>query len=342
MVVVHYEERLLEPCTQFWWDLYRDLPYVHRPDGYQNVNGPPIGPDYFVRHLQAGLSNQHPDHWHGAVTPESIFVATDRGAIEGLLVASIAAEREAGHILSAYVACEAHGREVARALLSAALSSFGARGLQSTVAAPAVGMSLEAHSPIHLALLDEGFAWHDNWQSPPDAGGYAHVRAWPAYGVFLGGSLEGFRVGPQIREHVQRLAADGVVVESIGAEAFRGLARADTGERLGACDGDVSFVALQGGRAIGWLWELKTWTDWAEGPNARVMGAAVPEVVPEWRRQGIGKVLYHLGIEECVRRGARAGWTGTAVCNPARMIYRSVGYNYWYHAYNVMSRRLDG
>ena len=45
METVIFSDELRDECASFWWDQYKDLPYVHRPDGYQNVNSPAhIGP----------------------------------------------------------------------------------------------------------------------------------------------------------------------------------------------------------------------------------------------------------------------------------------------------------
>jgi GNAT superfamily N-acetyltransferase len=100
---------------------------------------------------------------------------------------------------------------------------------------------------------------------------------------------------------------------------------------------DVTFVALVDSLAVGWLDEVKI-----DDPDeyGRVMGEAVPVVLPTFRRRGIGKVLYHLGMEEVVRRGARYGWTATGIYNPARLIYRSIGYRYWYTCFSRMSKYL--
>ena len=49
MKIVRFNENLLDACAEFWWSIYEDMMYVHRPDGYQTVNTPPIGPGYFVK-----------------------------------------------------------------------------------------------------------------------------------------------------------------------------------------------------------------------------------------------------------------------------------------------------
>ncbi|MBM3240069.1 GNAT family N-acetyltransferase [Candidatus Poribacteria bacterium] len=74
--------------------------------------------------------------------------------------------------------------------------------------------------------------------------------------------------------------------------------------------------------------------------EGRVLGLTTPKVIPSYRRRGIGKVLYHLGIEEVVRQGAQYGYTVTGIHNPARLIYRSVGFKYWYTHFWEMSKQL--
>jgi len=206
-------------------------------------------------------------------------------------------------------------------------------GLHRAIAAPGGHRDMEVECPIHLALLDAGFAWESDW--------------WPAYpselnkipygyGVYLGGSLEGFRLQPDIEEKREKLGKEGTAIERFTAEQFDNLRRINTGEKVGTFGNDVTFVALVDGFAVGWLTELETWTD----EYGRILGGTVPYVIPTYRRRGIGKVLYHLGIEEVVRQGARYGYTATNIHNPARLIYRSVGYQYWYTSFNMMSKRL--
>lgn len=205
-------------------------------------------------------------------------------------------------------------------------------------------------SPIHLALLDAGFAWENNWEFRPE--GMDDEVAWviPGYGPYLGGSLEGFAVSDQIRARVRAFEAEGIEVRRCAAEDFASLVRFDTGRRVhgepgeegcdGTIEGSCTYAAFQEGRAVGWLWEVATSSCWAEEGTPRVMGGCVPMVIPQCRNRGIGKVLYHLGMGEVVRQGARYGWTATSVHSPARRIYRSIGYEYWHLAFNMMFRRL--
>ena len=104
---------------------------------------------------------------------------------------------------------------------------------------------------------------------------------------------------------------------------------------------DVTFIALKDNLVVGQAQSVITWTDWAEEPpNGRILGETVPFVVPRFRQRGIGKVLYHLGIEEIVKHGAECGFTTTREDNPARFIYRSIGYNYWYVSICGLMKRL--
>lgn len=330
MRIVAFDEDHMYACAEFWWKVYRNLPYVHRPDGYQTINTPPTGPDpgYFVKHLKAGLSGRNTNHWEGTVTSESIILAMDRERVAGILVSSIDDKKLSGNILSAYVQRDQSGWEVADRLLSEAIERFRKRGLRRAVASPGPSKSMEVECPIHLALLDAGFSWVNDW-----------VPAYPneTYGVFLGGSLENFHLIPEIENKIAELHREGILIERCAANRFCYLQRLDTGENVGDLHGDITFIALVDGCVVGWLPEVVVY---GADEYGRVTGEVVPEVIPIYRRRGIGKVLYHLGIEEVVRRGATCGWTATEIYNPARLIYRSIGYRYWYTAFSRMSRLL--
>ena len=72
MKLVRYDETMLGKCSEFWWELYKDRPYVVRPDGYQDINNPTVGIALFGENLNDGLSEGYSTHWCGEVTPESI------------------------------------------------------------------------------------------------------------------------------------------------------------------------------------------------------------------------------------------------------------------------------
>jgi len=55
MKLVRYDETMLDECSEFWWELYKDRPYVVRPDGYQDINNPTVGNKLFGQNLNAGL-----------------------------------------------------------------------------------------------------------------------------------------------------------------------------------------------------------------------------------------------------------------------------------------------
>ncbi|MBC8232893.1 GNAT family N-acetyltransferase [bacterium] len=335
MRIVRYNENMLDECAEFWWSIYKDMPYVHRPDGYQTINTPPIGPnpEYFVKYLKSGLSTDYmgsplgAKHWGGEVTDDSIVLAVDEGRVSGILVNSIDREKLTGNILSAYVQRDNRGREIADCLLSEALERFRKMGLHRVVAAPDQTKTLEVECPMHLALLDAGFAWENDWEP-----GYPMHE----YCVLLGGSYEDFRLQPEIKQKIEWLDEEGIPIERVTADGFDNLRRFDTGEKPTLSD-DVTFVALYwGDTVVGWLPELRT----REDEFGRILGGAVPEVIPKFRRRGIGKALYHLGIEEAVRQGAQYGYTGTNIHNPAHLLYRSIGYRYWYTSFNMVSKRL--
>jgi len=63
MRIVRYHENMLDECAEFWWNIYKDMPYVHRPDGWVTINTPPIGPGFFGKYLKEGLSGA--SYWHG-------------------------------------------------------------------------------------------------------------------------------------------------------------------------------------------------------------------------------------------------------------------------------------
>ena len=331
MRVVKFHQNLLDACAEFWWRIYEHMLYVHTPSGYQTVNSPPIGPQYFVKRLTAGLDSSYSDHWAGEVTDDSIFLAVDSGKVEGILVNSIDREKLTGNILSAYMQRDYRGREIADGLLSEVLERFRKMGLHRVVAGPYSSASMEVECPIHLALLDTGFAWENSWDP---------AYREPEYGVFLGGSLQGFRLQPEIKEKREKLRKEGITIERVTADEFRNLRRLDTGGILTLGDdvnlGDeVNFVALVDGLAVGWTFEAHIFED-----EGRIMSMVGPEVIPSYRKKGIGKVVHHLGTEEVVRQGAQYGWTATNIHNSARLIYRSIGYRYWYTSFNLMSKRL--
>ena len=286
MRLARFRQNQQDACAEFWWSLYRDMPYVHRPDGYQTLNTAPIGPEYFVKHLGYGLSSDdYPSRWQGKVADDSIFVVENGGKIEGVLVSAIDSHTHTGSILSAYVSRDAQGRETAECMLTEALNHFRKLGLRRAEAAPRRGSSMEVESPIHLALLESGFGWENDWEP-------AHPNE--TYGVFLGGSLEQFSVGPKIHRRVEELQSEGIKIERAERDSFPSLRRLDTGEIVDSIDdgdgNESAFVALVDGLAVGWTFEIMVFED--EGRKLCQVG---PEVIPSYRRRGIGKVLQRLG-----------------------------------------------
>ena len=330
MSIIRYNENMLDACAEFWWSIYEHMPYVHRPDGWVTINTPPIGPEFFGEHLKAGFSGA--SYWHGDVTDESVILIEDAGKIEGILVCSIDKEKLTGNILSCYVRRDYRGREIAEHLLNEALEHFRLLELHKAVETRA----LEVECPIHLAMLDAGFSWEENWEQPPGELDKGFIYDWPTYQVFLGGSLEGFRLQPEIKEKIEKLRKEGIVIEHLSNDELRERRRLDNNQppELNPHTPDL-FAALADGRLVGWLFEMGVETD-----EERVMGGATPEVIPSYRRRGIGKVLYHLGIEDAVQHGAQYGYTCTGIHSPARLIYRSIGFRYWYTAFWDMSMRL--
>ncbi|MBT7914125.1 GNAT family N-acetyltransferase [Candidatus Bathyarchaeota archaeon] len=325
MRITRYRENKMDACAAFWWNLYEDMPYVHRPDGGQTVNTPPIGPEYFIKHLGYGLENLDPSHpnWPGLLSEDDILLAEDNGKICGILVSSQDQEKSTGYILSAYVERTIHGREMANGLVDEALHHFSELGFHRAVAAPRLA-TMEVESPIHLSLLDADFAFN-------------RIYSNECYGVFLGGSLEGFQLQPEITAKIDQLEKEGITFERILRKDSPDLRRLDTGDEIDPFDEDAecTFVACHRGFVVGsahgvWIFE----------DEGRTLCMVSPFVIPSYRHRGIGKVLQHLGMEEAVRRGAWGGWVATGLDNPARFIYRSVGYRYWYTCSSDMSKQI--
>jgi len=310
---------MLDACAEFWWSIYEHKPYVHPPDTYPTVNTPPIGKEYFVKRLKAGLSGCDTQHWAGEVTDDSIVLAEDGGKVEGILVCSIDREKLIGNILSAYMQRDARGREIADRLLSEALDRFRKMRLRRVVAG--VGGKMEVQCPIHLALLDAGFSWQ---------------KLWWDYCVWLGGSLEGFRLQPEIMERIEKLRKEGVTFERCVKEQSPSLRWMDDGREIKIDDkSHCAFIAFVNGIVVGCTFEVMTWEE--EGEILCMVGPAVSR---NYRRRGIGKVLQHLGTEEAVRQGARYGFNSTEIHNPARLVYQSVGFRYWYTDFGRMLKHL--
>lgn len=353
MVVTNFSDDKRDVCAGFWWKIYEHMSYVHLPDGYQNVQSHSyLDPDYFLKRLDPGLSCNNTKRWHGEVRHDTIFLAWNGDDLQGILVCSMDEEEKAGGILSAFMHRNAAGQVAAAQLLGEALQFFQKSGADVVCAAPSVSKTLEAECPIHLALLDAGFAWQDNWESAQDEKGDAFIKSGPGYEVFLGGSLAEFEIGPDIRERIARLESLGIKIERYTPDRFDSIYRIDTQDKVhlpgdeqrnvyqGKIEGECTFVALMDEYAVGWLWEINTYSDGEENGTPRVMGGCVPMVVPQYRNTGIGKALYYLGIEEAIKQGAQHGWTATGMHNTARMIYQSIGYQYWYLGFNLITKQL--
>ncbi len=327
MQLTHYSDCLQDQCADFWWNLHRDLPYVHRPDGYDWPNGAEVTPGFFTHYLREALSDTHVEHWRGEVSDESIFVAVSDGRVAGVLISSISKEERAGSVLSGFVSGGPDGRRVAAGLLTAVLDRFRARGLRNAFAAPWT-RAIEVNSPFHLALLDAGFAQDRcRW---PEAG----------YEVFLGGTLEGFSLRPEVAATMARLYRVGIEVRSCETEECQHLQWHHSGEPIDTGEANVRFVALSEGLVVG-IATAGTATQGAEAPpHARVWGEAIPLVIPEFRGRGIGKVLYHLGVDWLVQQGATCTFLATGTDNPARFIYASTPLPYWYTSVSGLRRRL--
>jgi GNAT superfamily N-acetyltransferase len=323
MRILNYHESKGDECADFWWSLYRDMPYVHRPDGGQTVNTPPIAPGYFTKHLKNGFANAgyFPE---GDISADTVILAEAEGKIAGILVSSIDREKQIGKILSAYMERNTRGRKIADLLVDEALDRFRKMGLNRAVAAPGYE-TIEVESPIHLSLLDADFAFNQIYGNE-------------CYGIFLGGSLENFSLQPEITARIDQLRKEGITIERVLRSDAPALRQLDTGVEVDPFDEDseCTFVAFHRDFAVGWACGV-----WIFEDEDRTLCMASPAVIPSYRHRGIGKALQHLAMEEAVRRGAWGGWVATGLNNPARFIYRSVGYKYWYTCFSDMSKSLQ-
>ena len=331
MRIIRYNENRLDECAEFWWSLYEHMPYVISPDCFQTVNTPPIGVDseYFVRILLTGLNGSKPKRWAGEVTEDNIILAEDKGKVAGILVCSVDRGTLTGNIMSAFMHRSYYGREVADMLLSEAIERFQKLGLHHVVASPGYRGGMEVECPIHLTLLDAGF-------------GFMGIYPNECYGVFLGGSLKNFCLQPEIKERVEKFHQEGIEIKRLTTDQMRDIRRADTGEKYtfrSAVGNRIGIVALIDGLAIGQSM-TEIWPPGKPDMYGRLLGEATIAITPRFRGKGIAKVLYHLGIEELVRQGVQGGHTATGITNPARFIYRSIGYRYWYKCFSDMSRQL--
>jgi len=336
MNVVTCTEQHLDQCAELWWSIYRDRPYVHRPDGGQTINGDPIGPETMVKWLgHASGGSSHYKHCTG----DDILLAEHNGRIIGILVAPIDPDTGNGCILSGYVPWTGSGGETAALLVDEALARFRDRQIEQTVAAPDLWRSMEVESPLHLALLDAGFAWRDAWEVKTDPDGPVTVPGAETYGVFLGGWHEDFVLSPQIEQRITRLAGQGIEIKRIEPVDCAVVRRLDTRGPVQTLDGPdeiCAFIAFVDDLAVGWTFEVSLYED-----EGRTMCQVGPEVIPSYRGRGIGKAPHHLGMAKAVAHGAQCSSRGTGVHNPARMIYASVpGYRYWYTAYSRFWKRL--
>lgn len=272
---------------------------------------------------------------------DTIFLATDDETLVGLMVCAIDIEASKGSILSAYMQRDQVGRHIADQLVDSALGFFQDAGLCTAVAGPDVTKSLEVESPIHLALLDAGFRWTGEMTAWATSDDEDEPIVLPGYETYLGGSLADFRLDPEIHQRIETLEKTGISIEKYTSSQFEHLYRIAHDYFHGRkINGESTFVALHEGCAVGLLGEVATRSDWAERGTPRIQGGCVPSVVPAYRGKGIGKVLYHLGMDEVVKQGAQCGSTQTGVSNHARSIYQSIGYTYWYLAFNRIQKDL--
>jgi len=333
--ITSYHNSMLDDWTELWWNLYGDKPYVMRPDGYQAMNTARIGPQYLEEYLVRGLG-QETEQWFGWVSPESIFVACDGGKVQGILITSVNYSDMTGNILSAFAERNQRGLQITHALLKAALSYFRKLDLREAITPTSC---LEVESPIYLSLLEEGFAWHDNWEQGGDTYGDMVIRAYPGHLVYMGRLLEDFELKPEIKQSIECLHTQGVDFEVLSVDQLSERPRADTGkppDELNPKNSIPSSAAIVDGSLVGWIGHIGV----AEEDSGMAARACGIHVIPDYRRRGIGKVLYHLGIQAMVGRGAEYGYGSAGICSPSRLILHSAGYQCWHIGFMPMTKSL--
>jgi GNAT superfamily N-acetyltransferase len=301
----------MEPCATFWWEIYKDQPYVHKPDAYEWPMGEHVGPYFCEAYLKDGLSGDSVGHFRGEVDNDSIWVATDGGEVAGFLVTSINREDEIGNIVSGFAHPTGHGRSAMNRLVAAAIDRFKETGLSKAFIAPG-SISLEVNSPLYHAPWDHGFGLSESDDS--------------AYYVFLGGSL----VGWQMKSHHEWRTFGKQVLRRGDATEARNLELHPDLEIDEGMLEEMSVAAISDGRVIGYAHTSyeKSWTE--TGPTQRLCGKPTPKIIPEFRGRGLGKVLYHQRLGLAIDKGANCSYTVTEVDNPARHVYQSAPSQTWF------------
>jgi len=339
MRIIPYNENMLDACSEFWWRLYGEHPYVIRPDGYEHPNTPSVGPHTFKEQIQEALSGHALSHWQGEVCAESIMLVEEEGSICGIMLSAVNREEHIGYIRSGFMVRDVKGAKVADFLLDETLTYLRRLGgLERVVLGPS--WALEAESPLHIAALNVGFACEDKWTrmiGEEDIGEMSD----PGYEAYMGGPLKHFRLGYEIKQTIKRLREQGITFRRCTLEEARSQRRLDTCQPpdIGEREEGFVFMALTDERVVGYTWQEPCWG----GPDfiAPLGGSCHTLVLPSHRRRGIGKVLLHLAMEELVRQGAEYGFGGACVYDPVRRIMSSVGFRYWYMAFPQMTKELE-
>ena len=262
MEIRTFTENLMEACCTLWWDVYKDQPYVHKPDTYEWPMGENVGPYFCEAYLKDGLSGDSVGHFRGEVDNDSIWVATDGGKVTGFLVASVNRNDGIGNLVSGFAHPTGQGRSAMNQLVETAIGRFREIGLSNASVAPG-SMSLEVNSPLYHASWDQGFGLSESADS--------------AYYVFLGGSLENWELAEEIESRVESLRSAGVTtIECDAIEAKEFDLHPDL--ELDDLEG-ISVAATFDGRVIGYAHTSyeESWTE--TGPAQRLCGKPTPEIV---------------------------------------------------------------
>jgi len=142
----------------------------------------------------------------------------------------------------------------------------------------------------------------------------------------MGGWFHDFELSPEIKQKMEELRKQGITFRKVTLDELRECRRLDNNQppepepNAGPCYG-----AFVDDHLVGWL----AWVC--------ICGL---EVIPSYRRRGIGTVLLHLVTDEITQGGGEYDCTVVGVTSPARVLLHSAGYQYWYLGFGGMSMDL--
>lgn len=95
-------------------------------------------------------------------------------------------------------------------------------------------------------------------------------------------------------------------IRDINIAAFARENEANLVDRLRGMASTFSFVAVQSDRIVGHLFFSPVVVEGKCSSNLSILGLAPVAVIPDYQRQGIGKLLIREGLKECARSGFQA------------------------------------